>query len=238
MSELSLSLTFAALSTALITMGLSFTSGLFNDNAQIAEFAGTVFGASWLVLAQAKLWEGRTFDVGMRRASLVITGAAIGSLAYWLHHVLVVDLPTTGSIDAAFANIGMHSLIEANTKDRALAHRIHRLFRVLDGTSPLVAAGGLVPQQPPGDLVHPSDGGLGLRAHGHLLVPDHLGNSVRRGDLRHGAVGRRLGSAQRTGGVDGGWQPCVAQITSRCCCRIPIGPSLNFSIKEYRQCFS
>ncbi len=99
-------------------MGLSFTSGLFSDNAQIAEFAGTVLGASWLVLAQAKLWEGRTFDVGMRRASLVITGAAIGSLAYWLHHVLVVDLPTTGSIDAAFANIGMHSLIEANTKDQ------------------------------------------------------------------------------------------------------------------------
>ena len=118
MSELALSLTFAALSTALITMGLSFTSGLFSDNAQIAEFAGTVLGASWLVLAQAKLWEGRTFDVGMRRASLVLTGAAIGSLAYWLHHVLVVDLPTTGSIDAAFPSIGMHSLIEANTKDQ------------------------------------------------------------------------------------------------------------------------
>lgn len=118
MSELSLSLTFAALSTALITMGLSFTSGLFTDNAQLAEFAGTVLGASWLVLAQAKLWEGRSFDVGMRRASLVLTGAAIGSLAFWLHHTLVVDLPTTGSIDAAFPSIGMHSLIEANTKDQ------------------------------------------------------------------------------------------------------------------------
>jgi serine/threonine protein kinase len=121
MSELALSLTFAALSTALITMGLSFTSGLFSENAQIAEFAGTVLGASWLVLAQAKLWEGRSFDVGMRRASLVITGAAVGSLAYWLHHVLVVDLPTTGSIDAAFPNIGMHSLIEASTKDQPSA---------------------------------------------------------------------------------------------------------------------
>jgi eukaryotic-like serine/threonine-protein kinase len=118
MSELALSLTFAALSTALVTMGISFTSGLFTDNAQLAEFAGTVLGASWLVLAQAKLWEGRSFDVGMRRASLVLTGAAIGSLAFWLHHTLVVDLPTTGSIDAAFPNIGMHSLIEANTKDQ------------------------------------------------------------------------------------------------------------------------
>jgi eukaryotic-like serine/threonine-protein kinase len=118
MSELALSLTFAALSTALITMGVAFTSGLFTDNAQIAEFAGTVLGASWLVLAQAKLWEGRTFDVGMRRASLVLTGAAIGSLAFWLHHTLVVDLPTTGSIDAAFPSIGMHSLIEASTKDQ------------------------------------------------------------------------------------------------------------------------
>ena len=50
------------------------------------------------VLAQAKLWEGRTFDVGMRRVSLVLTGAAIGSLAYWLNRVLVVDIPTAESI--------------------------------------------------------------------------------------------------------------------------------------------
>jgi serine/threonine protein kinase len=112
MSELAQSLTFAALSTALITMGLSFATGLFTNSAQIAEFAGTLLGASWLLLAQAKLWEGRTFDVGMRRVSLVLSGAAIGSLAFWLHHVLVVDLPTSGSIDAAFPTLGMHSLVE------------------------------------------------------------------------------------------------------------------------------
>lgn len=113
MSELALSLTFAALSTGLITAGLAFATGLFQDSAQIAEFAGTLLGASWLLLAQAKLWEGRTFDVGMRRVSLVVSGAAIGSLAYWLHHVLVVDLPVAGSIDAAFQSIGVHSLVES-----------------------------------------------------------------------------------------------------------------------------
>ena len=115
MSELALSLTYAALSTALITSGLAFATGLFLDTAQIAEFAGTLLAASWLLLAQAKLWEGRTFDVGMRRVSLVLTGAAIGSLAYWLHRVLVIDIPTADTIRAAFHKIGTHSLVEPGT---------------------------------------------------------------------------------------------------------------------------
>ena len=52
MSELSQSLTFAALATSIITFGIAFTTGLFRDNAQIAEFAGTLLGASWLIPAQ------------------------------------------------------------------------------------------------------------------------------------------------------------------------------------------
>jgi hypothetical protein len=115
MSELAQSLTFAALATALITFGIAFTTGLFKDNAQIAEFAGTLLGASWLILAQAKLWEGRPFDVGMRRVSQVLTGVAIGSLAYWLNRVLVADIPTTDSIKAAFPSIARHPLIEPGT---------------------------------------------------------------------------------------------------------------------------
>jgi eukaryotic-like serine/threonine-protein kinase len=115
MSELAQSLTFATLATALITTGIAVTTGLFKDDAQIAEFAGTLLGASWLVLAQAKLWEGRPFDIGMRRVSLVLTGAAIGSLSYWLHRVLVVDIPTTDSIRAAIHTIGPHSLVELGT---------------------------------------------------------------------------------------------------------------------------
>jgi serine/threonine protein kinase len=115
MSELSLSLTYAALSTALITAGLASVTGLFSDKAQIAQFAGTLLAASWLLLAQAKLWEGRSLDVGMRRVSLVLTGAAIGSLSYWLNHVLVSDIPTAESIKAAVQKIGTHSLIEPGT---------------------------------------------------------------------------------------------------------------------------
>jgi hypothetical protein len=115
MSELSMSLTFAALSTVLITGGLALATGMFKGDAQIAEFAGTLLCGSWLVLAQSKLWEGRTFDVGMRRVSLVLTGAAIGSLAYWLHRLLVVDIPTTDSIHAAIQRIGTHPLVEPGT---------------------------------------------------------------------------------------------------------------------------
>jgi eukaryotic-like serine/threonine-protein kinase len=116
MSELSLSLTYAALSTAFITAGLASITGLFSDKAQIAQFAGTLLAASWLLLAQAKLWEGRTLDVGMRRVSLVLTGAAIGALSFWLNRVLVSDIPTAESIRAAVQKIGTHSLIEPGTK--------------------------------------------------------------------------------------------------------------------------
>jgi len=116
MSELSLSLTYAALSTAFITAGLACVTGLFSDKAQIAQFAGTLLAASWLVLAQAKLWEGRTPDVGMRRVSLVLTGAAIGAFSYWLNHVLVSDIPTSDSIRAAVQKIGMYSLVVPGTK--------------------------------------------------------------------------------------------------------------------------
>ncbi|HUE12673.1 MAG TPA: serine/threonine-protein kinase, partial [Planctomycetaceae bacterium] len=118
MSELALSLTYAAISTALITSGLAFVTGLFSDKAQIAEFAGTLLAASWLVLAQSKLWEGRTYDVGMRRVSLVLTGAAIGSLSYWLHRMLIIDLPTADSIKGLVHRIGTHSLIEPGTTNQ------------------------------------------------------------------------------------------------------------------------
>jgi serine/threonine protein kinase len=116
MSELSLSLTYAAISTALITAGLASITGLFADKAQIAHFAGTLVAASWLVLAQAKLWEGRTLDVGMRRVSLILTGAAIGAFSFWLNHVLVSDIPTAESIRAAVQKIGTHSLVEPGAK--------------------------------------------------------------------------------------------------------------------------
>jgi len=45
----------------------------------------------------------------------VLTGAAIGSLSYWLNHVLVSDIPTAESIKAAVQKIGTHSLIEPGT---------------------------------------------------------------------------------------------------------------------------
>ena len=110
MSQLSLSLTYAAISTVLITAGLAAVTEIFADKAQIAQFAGTLLVSSWLVLAQAKLWEGRTLDVGMRRLPMFLTGAAIGAISFWLNRVLVADIPNTEHVQSAIQTIGSHSL--------------------------------------------------------------------------------------------------------------------------------
>jgi serine/threonine protein kinase len=136
MSELSLSLAFAALPTALITGGLALATGLFSDKAHIAEFASVLLAGSWLLLAQAKLWEGRTFDVGMRRVSLVMTGAAIGSLAYWLHRVLIIDIPSAYYIHSVFDKIGTHRLIEPGTNSQPSMAGYVVFFTCLMGLRP------------------------------------------------------------------------------------------------------
>jgi serine/threonine protein kinase len=115
-SELSLSLTYAAFSTALIVAGVSWATGLLTDWSQIAEFGGTLLAGSWLVLAQAKLMEGRRIDVATRRALLVLTGMAVGGMSLWLNQMLLVNVPTADTFHAAIDRIGPHSLIEAGGK--------------------------------------------------------------------------------------------------------------------------
>jgi serine/threonine protein kinase len=102
-SELLLSLTYAAFATALIVAGLSWSTSLFSDWSQIGQFGGTLLAGSWLVLAQAKLTEGTGMDSATRRMALVLSGLAIGGLS-------------ADSFHAAFDHIGSHSLIEAGTK--------------------------------------------------------------------------------------------------------------------------
>src|SRR5262249_48477503 len=65
-SELLLSLTYAAVSTAIIVGGLSWATTLFADWSQVGQFAGTLLAGSWLVLAQAKLTEGTGMDSASR----------------------------------------------------------------------------------------------------------------------------------------------------------------------------
>jgi hypothetical protein len=118
-SELMLSLTYAAVSTVLIVAGLSWATGLFTDWSQVAQFGGTLLAGSWLILAQAKFMEGTGMDAATRRVALVLSGLAIGGVSLWLNQVLVATLPTTDQFHAAhvaFDRIGSHELVEAGTK--------------------------------------------------------------------------------------------------------------------------
>jgi len=118
-SQLMLSLTYAALSTALIVAGLSWATGLFTDWSQVAQFSGTLLAGSWLILTQTKFMEGSGVDAATRRAALVLTGLAVGGASLWLNQLLVATLPTADPFHAAhvaFNHIGPHELVEAGTK--------------------------------------------------------------------------------------------------------------------------
>ncbi len=206
MSELSLSLAFAALPTALITVGLAMATGLFSDTAHIAEFAGVVLAASWLLLAQAKLWEGRTFDVGMRRVTQVMTGAAIGALAYWLHRVLIVDIPSAYHIHSVFRRIGPHLLIESGTNSQPSMAGYVVFFTCLMAFRPWwrqadsfrahrLSIWSIIPTS-----------GLARLVDGHLLFPHGLGNGLGRVDCGHGPTVGSLGSPPRPCRVPGDGQ--------------------------------
>jgi hypothetical protein len=116
LSELLLSLTYAAFATGLIVGGLSWATALFADWSQVAQFGGTLLAGSWLVLTQAKLTEGTGMDATTRRMALVLTGLAIGGVSLWLNQLLVVTVPTGDSFHAAFDHLGPNSLVEAGTK--------------------------------------------------------------------------------------------------------------------------
>jgi serine/threonine protein kinase len=115
-SELTLSLTYATFSTALIVAGVFLATGLFTDWSQVAQFGGTLLVGSWLILGQAKLMEGTGIDSGTRRIALVLSGLAIGGLSLWFNQLLVVNVPTADTFHAAFDRVGPHQLIEAGTK--------------------------------------------------------------------------------------------------------------------------
>jgi hypothetical protein len=120
-SELTLSLTCAALCTVLITAGLAVFTSVMTDRAQIAQFGGTSLLASWLILAQAKVWEGSGADNGLRQIGMLLTGAAIGAGAWWLNQALLVEVPTADSFAAAFHRVGAHPLIEGSRNEPTLA---------------------------------------------------------------------------------------------------------------------
>lgn len=94
-SELTGSLGYAVLCTALITTAVAFLSPVLQTPARIALFAGGSLLASWAVMVTAKWYEGTTVKSGQRRFITTLAGAAVGVVVFALHQFLLVNFTPT-----------------------------------------------------------------------------------------------------------------------------------------------
>jgi len=103
--EATAGMTAAILFTALLTIG-SWLIGLFGSTTGASPpgdtsstLAGIAYGlstlvAAWTVLLGTKTWEGTgEGSVLLRRLSLLVLGSGVGAASWWIHRVLLVDLP-------------------------------------------------------------------------------------------------------------------------------------------------
>ncbi len=209
-SELTLSLTYATLSTALIVGGLYWATGLFTDWSQVAQFGGTLLAGSWLILAQSKLTEGTGMDLATRRIALVLSGLAIGGMSLWLNQLLVVTIPTADSFHAAVDHIGPHALVEAGSKGQPSLAGYMVFFGGLLALTALVETGRFLPSQAVGRRRdHPLRAG-GAGDHRALPVPHGVGHRLGGRTFGHCPTVGDLALTERTRGTDGGGQPCLA----------------------------
>ncbi len=114
-TELTGSMSVAALCTAVITAGLCLLTSFLNTPGQIGLFASTTLLAAWAVLLPAKLWEGGGTDVLARRLTLLVLGALIGTAAYRVDQVLMVGVSQeyVSAVPAMFHRVGPYALESA-----------------------------------------------------------------------------------------------------------------------------
>ncbi len=101
----------AILFTGILT-AVGELTGMFSDTGETTPLTAVAFGlttliGSWALLVGTKAWEGTGPDsLSMRRLSLMLLGAGVGAAGWWLHQVLLVDLPplaasqTSGLVDS------------------------------------------------------------------------------------------------------------------------------------------
>ena len=95
--------TTAAMTAAILFSGLlaggGWWIGMFDEGTRATPLAAVAYGlttlvASWAVLIGTKAWEGTgTESLHLRRLSLLLLGGGVGAAGWWLHRVLLIDLP-------------------------------------------------------------------------------------------------------------------------------------------------
>ena len=95
--------TTAAMTAAILFSGLlaggGWWIGMFDEGTRATPLAAVAYGlttlvASWAVLIGTKAWEGTGPEsLHLRRLSLLLLGGGVGAASWWLHRVLLIDLP-------------------------------------------------------------------------------------------------------------------------------------------------
>jgi serine/threonine protein kinase len=113
MTELTGSMTFAVVLTAIVTGVLSTVTSLLPDAGLIALFGIVTLVAAWLIQGASKLMEGHGEATTSRRVGYLGLGVALGLGAYWLDQSLLVDLPKEHLTGTIFKDVGAHPLTQS-----------------------------------------------------------------------------------------------------------------------------
>ena len=114
----SLSLTLAAV--ALVTTAVHFATNLLPGMADVAFFGSVTLIAAWALVIPAKMWEGRSGDVVVRRLIQGGIGVGVGALAFVIQQFLLLNenplLITNGNGGAFDGHIGRISLLDGRNE--------------------------------------------------------------------------------------------------------------------------
>jgi hypothetical protein len=131
MADLTGTMTYSVLVTALVTVGLwTMVAGMFGGGGvgHFALFAITTLLGAWAVLVPSKLWEGTSVQSHVRRLTLIGAGALVGAAAFCLHQSLMVevgfDFWAHNNVSALFTNAGSRSLLSSNFQPTLVGYMV------------------------------------------------------------------------------------------------------------------
>lgn len=116
--EMTAGMTAAIPFTALLAAA-GWLMGMYHDNHPMTAVAYglTTLVAAWTILCSTKLWEGTGQEnLHLRRLSLLCLGGGVGGAAWWIHRVLLLDLPSIAADQgsALVSSIGNLELVHGS----------------------------------------------------------------------------------------------------------------------------